>query len=604
MRKLVFISLVFFIVTGLCTTSCNDFFETPDDATMNEDSIFSKIQNTRQLLYQMYMGSMNTVSTHYGSSDHYPRLRHNSPDIISDLGSGFSGSSTDNGPRFHNAQLTSANGIVTGANGPNNWIGEFLFRWTNIRVAHTIIRRIDEVPDTDTAEKERIKAECKFFLAWMNFEMFRRFGGIPLVKDRLDDASEFSIARSSVQDTYDYIIELLDEAIANPHFPARASSQEFGRYTKAFAYGLKAKVMLTAASPLFNTGTPYMNLPEGNDLLCFGSYDKERWKRAADAATEAITYCESNGYAIVSNQATPELNYKVATNDVPSNGNTELIYGWMGKMLREGARYIMPRGQQGWQGTCPTHNLIEMYRKTDGTFINWNSPITTTPDAPYEPFEDLEPRFHATIACNGASWKSYNTSNYTFSPYTLAYYDGSGVANGKEGNAASKQEFSYNLRKYAYDHEGQVEVSPAWWIIHLNMRLAEIYMIRAEALNEYNNGPAGTCVADLNKVLNRSGMSVPEGMSYEQMKTFIERERAIEFCFEDQRYMDLKRTLRAMDVLNFDAVDARCVKTADLRYTYTRTVVQSRKFLSYYYLWPFPQAEINKNYGLIQNPGW
>lgn len=585
-------------------SSCSNFFEIPDDTTMNEDSIFSKIQNVRQLFYQVYTANMNTVSTHYGSSDNPMRMRHNSPDIITDLGSGFSGSSTDNGPRFHNAQLNAGNAIVTGHSGANNWNGEFIFQWTHIREAHTIIRRIDEVPDTDVAEKERIKSECKLFLAWMNFEMFRRFGGIPLVKERLDNAGEFSIPRSSVQDTYDYIIQLLDEAIANPHFPARVPSNEFGRYTKAYAYGLKAKVMLTAASPLFNTGTPFMSLPGNNDLLCFGGYDKERWKRAADAATEAINYCESNGYAIVSNQATPELNYKVATNDVPSNGNTELIYGWMGKMLREGARYIMPRGQQGWQGTCPTHNLVEMYRKTDGSFINWNTPITTDPNTPYQPFVNLEPRFQATIACNGTSWKAYNTSNYTFSPYTLAYYDGSGVANGAEGNAASKQEYSYNLKKYTYGHEGQVEVSPAWWIIHLNMRLVDLYLMRAEALNEYNNGPAGTCMADLNKVLNRSGMSVPEGMNHQEMQRFIERERAIEFCFEDQRYMDLKRTLRAMDVLNFDAVDARCVKTADGRFTYTRTVVASRKFLLHYYLWPFPQTEINKNYGLIQNPGW
>lgn len=592
----------FFIIVG--ATSCNEFFEIPDDSTMNEDSIFSRVENVEQLMYQMYTGSMNTVSTHYGSSNKYARLRHNSPDIITDLGSGFSGSSTDNGPRFHNAQLNAGNGIVTGINGPNNWIGEYIFQWEKIRVAHTIINRMDEVPNVGVEVKERMKAECKFFLAWMNFEMFRRFGGIPLVKNRLNDASEFSIQRSSVQETYDYIIQLLDEAIANPHFPARVTSQEFGRYTKAFAYALKAKVMLTAASPLFNTATPFMDLPGHNQLICFGSYDPERWQNAANAATEAINYCEANGYAIVANQATPELNYKVATNDLPSNGNTELIYGWMGKMLREGARYIMPRGQNGWQGTCPTHNLVEMYRKNDGSFRNWATPIATAPNQPYEPFADLEPRFQATIACNGSSWKSYNTSNYTFSPYTLAYYDGNGVANGSEGNAASKQEYSYNLKKYTYDHEGQIEVKPDWWIIHLNMRLSDLYMMRAEALNEYNKAPAGTCVQDLNKVLNRAGMSVPDGLSYSEMQRFIERERAIEFCFEDQRYMDLKRTLRAMDVLNFDAVDARCVKTADNVFTYTRTVVHSRKFLVHYYLWPFPQVEINKNYGLIQNPGW
>lgn len=599
---------------ALTLSSCSDFFDMADSATLNEDSVFLRIANTRKLLYRMYTANMNTAATHYGSDwkgANERRLRQNFPDVLSDLASGYTGSNTDNSPRFYNAQLTSGQGSVVGCGlqstvGNTTLRGEYIFKWDFIRAAHLLIRRVDEVADATDEEKGSIKAEAQIFVAWTYFEMMRRFGGMPLVRKPLNDPSEFRIARSSLADTYAYILEMLDAAIENPHLPARRESADFGRYTKAFAYALKAKVMLTAASPLFNTATPYMELPGHNELICFGNYDRERWKLAADAATEAIAYCEANGYRIVDNQESPELNYKVATNDLPSNGNTELVYGWTERVDPNVAPYFVPRGTlQGWCAVMPTHNLVEMYRNTDGTFTDWSQPVVTSPGKPSEPYEKLEPRFHATLGYNGCAWKRYDKS--TFVDYTLGFYDGvNGAASGNEGyNKTSRnQMFGYCIRKYVYGHEGQAKTGPTWWVIHLNMRLADLYMMRAEALNEYHGGPAGSCVADLNRVLNRSGMSCPEGMDYRTMQRFIERERAIEFCFEDQRYMDLKRTLRAVEVLNFDAVDARCTRDKQNVYTYKRTVVQQRKFLEKYYLWPFTQSEINKNYGLIQNPGW
>lgn len=596
------------LIAGFMTTSCNKFFETPDDSTINEDSIFLKMQNVRMLMSAMHTGNMNTCVLFYGGNNRFlSRLRANAPDAITDLGSGFSGSNTDNTPRFYNAQLTTAEGsCVSVGNSVYDYPrAEWIFRWTQMRYAHIIRNRIQEVPDASFEEKERIKGECTVFLAWMNFEMMRRFGGIPLVKKRLDDASEFAIPRSSFADTYDYVISLCNEAIANEYLPAKAVGTDFGRFNKAFAYALKAKAALTAASPLFNTGTPYLSLDSNNNLICWGNYDRERWNTAATYASEAISYCENNGYKIV-DTGDPVESYKIATNDLPSNGNTELIYGWQSQIDANMAKVLNMRAAGGWHANMPTHNLVEMYRRTDGTFVNWESPITTAAGNPDEPYENLEPRFHATIGYNGyTGWKTYNKNSGSFTDFTLPIYSGTGGTYGI--GAQGNQLYSYVLHKYLWGHENQIEMTPpAWWVIHLNMRLADLYMMRAEALNEYNQGPAGTCVSDLNKVLGRSGMSVPDDAKagYEAMQRFIERERAIEFAWEDQRYMDLKRTLRAMDVLNTVAVDARCVRNADNTYTYTRTDVSERKFLEKYYLWPFPQSEINKYYGLIQNPGW
>lgn len=610
MRILNKIFALCFVAMLLASTSCNDFFEVPyEDVEMTEDTIFSRILYTRGLLTMLYNSNMKTVAYNYGNTSGN-RLRHNCPDILTDCMSGFPGNTLDAAARFYSSQLSASEGSVVNGYPSNTLMGEYTFQWRNIRSAHTIIGRVDEVPDATVEEKERIKGECYVYLGMTYFEMMRRFGGVPLVKNRLDDASEFSVPRSSLQETLDYIIECLNKAIQNEYLPAQAVGTEFGHYTKAFAYGLKAKALLTAASPLFNTGTPFMSLGENNNLICFGNYDPERWNAAAIAATEAINYCEANGYAIIDDYD-PVTNYIVATKNWPSSSqpNTELIYGWNAKITTQDnaapMKYIQPRGQGGWNANMPTHNLVEMYRKSsNGSFINWNAEITTSPNEPYEVFEDLEPRFQATIAANGGDWKTYSNGNFT--DYKLQYYNGaSGVTNGRDGNASQpSQLFSYNMRKYIHGHESQIGAIPDWWVIQLNMRLTDLYLMRAEALNEYNSGPSGTCEADLNKVLNRAGMSVPTGMGYQEMKSFIERERAIEFAFEDQRYMDLKRTLRAYDVLNFTAYDARCTKNADNTYTYKKVAVQERTFQSHYYLWPFPQKEINKQYGIIQNPGW
>lgn len=598
MRKSIITPL--FIVLTSCMFmglfSCSDFFETPRSVTFDEDSIFSRLEYAQRLMNQVYSGTPKTINNDWGD-----RLYGNSPECITDLAAGFMGQEKHSCHRFNLAQLTTEMGSATGWSDALNG-GEYMYQWGCIRYAHILLDRVDEIPDATEAQKERIRGECNLILAWHHFEMWRRFGGIPLIKKRLDNAEDQKIQRSTLKDSYDYIIELLDKAIHNPYLPVKSEGVEFGRVNKAFAYALKAKVKLYAASPLFNTGDPYISLGEHNDLICFGQYDISRWKEAADAATEAINFCEQNGYAIVENQATSGDNYLTATTKTPSNGNTEIIQGWQQLMGGIGINQFLPRGTNfsGWHGTVPTHNLVEMYRKTDGSFIDWSSPITTSVNNPTEPFKDLEPRFQISVAHNGSQWIIGNGA------YALQYWNSpNGTSGGAESPAVSKAEYSYVTWKYTHGFENIRKVPVNWWFVHVNMRLAELYMIRAEAMNEFS-GPSDHVKNDLNKVLNRSGMSVPElaMASPQAMREFIERENAIEFFLEDHRYLDLKRTLRSMAVLNFDAVDARCVKNSNNTYTYTRTVVQHRYFLKKYYLWPFTQNEINKDYGLIQNPGW
>ena len=81
--------------------------------------------------------------------------------------------------------------------------------------------------------------------------------------------------------------------------------------------------------------------------------------------------------------------------------------------------------------------------------------------------------------------------------------------------------------------------------INIYMRLAELYLIRAEALNEYS-GPQQQVYDDLNRIRVRSGMpNVKTGVAQAEMRETIAHERSIELFYEDQRWFDLRRTLQS-----------------------------------------------------------
>ncbi|MCO6460345.1 MAG: RagB/SusD family nutrient uptake outer membrane protein [Saprospiraceae bacterium] len=112
------------------------------------------------------------------------------------------------------------------------------------------------------------------------------------------------------------------------------------------------------------------------------------------------------------------------------------------------------------------------------------------------------------------------------------------------------------------------------------LRLAEMYLIRAEALAQLNSN-ANDILSDLNKIRKRAGLEDITTNNISELLSAIEKERRFELAFEGQRWFDLVRTGRALDILPN-------VKE------------------SYQLLFPIPQSEIltNTNPGMNQNPGY
>lgn len=641
MKKLLYILMFAAIVPTFC--ACSDFMEFPEVADFNVDSVFSKYVNAEKLMYAMYVDGvpLNMDTRSFGTGRR--------------LGGGsFASAITDEGQAFHVQQGYKVQQYYIGnvdasfsASWSSSFPGEddYSLKWKTIRRAYILLQNIDKVPDATTAQKERIKGEAKLMIATVYFEMWKRYGGVPIITKAFtgsEDAAEYELPRNTFEETYNFIIQTLDDVITNykDYIPANYTDlpNEFGRFPMAFAYGLKARVMLYAASPLFNTDKPYSDaLGENSNLICFMNYDKERWKRAADAATEAINYCTANGYKLVDEPSQREngMNYTVANIEYPSNGNTEVIWGVeQSPNGTNWAYFTFVRGIPSTYGYAPNMvplNQVERYEIDDdanpGVYRDWNTQQSFATNIPAnataaqakvllataarKAYDGLDPRFQASVTYNGVNDYGKWGPTGDVDMADAVTDDGNAFAtyHGQCSEAKQRTTILHYVRKFTRGYEGrESSMRP----LNIYMRLAELYLIRAEALNEYNAAPTQQVYDDLNVIRARSGMcGVKANASQSEMRDIIAHERNIELFYEDQRWFDLRRTLTAAQKIPVDIYKVQIRKwyhtTADkwpYKITYDKVLYMKRWWDDKLYMNPFPKSEINKFYGLIQNPGW
>ena len=214
--------------------------------------------------------------------------------------------------------------------------------WQGIRACNIFLENLDKVTDLQPYLKVRWIAEAKFLKAYFHWYLFRMYGPIPIVdKNPPITASpeELKVYRQPVDTVVNYIARLIDDAAAgdaNTGLPATITSNatELGRVTKVAALAIKARVLVTAASPLFNGNTDFAGLKSNNGKLLFNSqYDAAKWTRAATACKTAIDaataaglkiYYFNPGIVVVNDATKVEMNIR---NAVCEKWNSELIWG-------------------------------------------------------------------------------------------------------------------------------------------------------------------------------------------------------------------------------------------------------------------------------------
>lgn len=594
---LFFLLLISTIPLGF--SSCNDFLEKPPSTEITEDTIFSNVLNAKKMLYTLYSGIPYGLPKQQGSTL-YPGWR-SMLSATTDEGDG--GPSWAVCHQYHMGALNASN-----VNGNADF--NYSYCYKVIRYCWKFIERIVEVPDATNEEKKQFTAEAKMILAMQYYELMIRLGGVPYVDHAYTAVEDWSLSRLPLSELVNKIDALIDEAMVD--LPEDRPGEEQGRMTQEFGYFLRARLKMAIARPLFNTGTPYLSMknPADNQLICMGTEDRERYKQAADACKSAIMYLENRGHRLLQAEdvnGSGQDAYSMACKTM-NHENPEMIYytmkakninsKWNAWVAEYGPRV------EGNGMLQPTENFKRKFQLNTGKAQTEENGYN-----PQKPYEGLDPRFYACYIYNGSLFGA----NY----YSLVLgdnlndarkYDPNKNSNWMVGRASTERcRTGYHLRKLVHE---EVYMNPASPVTPIwpYMRLAELYLMYAEALNEYYQGPndpGNECYSYLNKVRTRCGMPAVSNLTYEEMKETIEYEWMAEFAFEGHRFFNMRQWKKA-EVFAEPILSFNISRNPSNKYefNYSTSKLEDRIFETKFYLYPFPLSEIDMNYGLIQNPGW
>ncbi|MDR0865864.1 MAG: RagB/SusD family nutrient uptake outer membrane protein [Candidatus Symbiothrix sp.] len=430
----------------------------------------------------------------------------------------------------------------------------------------------------------RWKSEARFLRAFFYFELVKRYGGVPVLEKPLTLADDFkSLGRNTLEECIHFIVDECDTVTDDTKpgcLPVLHEDADFGRATKGAALALKSRVLLYAASDLFNDPSwaggyaepELISLPNGKDA----SIRTARWKAAADAA-KAVIDLERDAHYLLSLTPYPDVFAYFST--------AEIIFS-----RREGykndfeiANYPISFNL-GRSGTTPSQNLVDDYEMLDGSAFDWNNPAHAA-----NPYENRDPRLEFSIMTNNSSFKDRPVECW---------------AGGRDGAGVELATLTgYYIRKYQQSLDllnGKTGVHA--WVL---FRLGEIYLNYAEALNECDPGHA-----DIKKyvdnVRQRMGVRMPRlasDLTQAEMREKIRHERRIEMAFEDHRFWDVRRWMIAEETLGAPVRGVDIQKTGENTFVYKPIKVEDRRFETKMYFYPIPQSEISIA-RWPQNPLW
>lgn len=538
------------IITGLSLlaiiASCSKSQEKEPLERIGEDLVFDNIDKNADYAKQFLNG------TYLQLPDGYNRVIGNFLDVGTDDAVSSEDGSLVEGYRT---------GLVSGQNVPDN---QWARNYTGIRRANMFLSKIDIVPATPEL-KIQWKAEARFLRAYFYFELVKRWGGVPLIGDKIFGLNDnVNLKRNTADECYDYVLSEI-EAVKDLLLPAVVSDQNIGRANKGAALALKSRILLYRASPLSN--------PNG---------DLQRWQAAADAAKDLMqlgNYSLGTDFIALFNAVkNPEI---IFMKEQGQNQNVETNNGPIGYTVGNGT-------------TSPTQNLVDAFPMKNGK-------MPMEAGSAYDaanPYAGRDPRFAATIMFNTTKW--LNRPVETFN---------GGLD--RPGGSRIQTKTGYYLRKFMGKFESSGIYSNQNHHVML-FRYAEILLNYAEAVNEVN-GPVAEVMNAITAIRKRAGITagtdsrygIAAGISKDQMRSLIRNERRVEMAFEEQRFWDIRRWKIAEQVLNAPLKGVNIVKNADGTFNYTILDIAPAVFdASKNYLFPIPYSEIQTNPNMTQNPGY
>lgn len=624
-NKISYIILVCCIILSL--SACEKFLNVVPSETISAQDVLGNIQNAEKIWANLYGSSLQDFG-------------------LTETG-GYNGvlldASTDEAKNHWenvNELLFNSNSWSPVNNPLDNWNGAYQI----IRKANILLENIDQskIPDDKisyyTPRIVGYKADARFFIAMQYFELLRRYGAVPLVKKsyNVNQASGIDAFRSPVDSIVNFIVSECDYAASVLPLTYNDDPSEIGRITKGAAMSLKAITLLYAASPLFNGNKMYADLKNTDGTQLFPQvYDNNKWKKAADAAKAVL---DLNLYSLYNpDPSNPIDNY--AQLFYSRDYNETILPLILSSTTNLEGNYL-PNGQDanacGGNGKLSIfQNMVDSYEMSNGLPISdpnsgydstgfwngklWDGKAFRSCTNISNMYKNRDPRFYATVFFQYEYWDSASHPR----PLKFAYFGNANGACDGWPKSGTNCETGYNLRKWNNPNVNRKTGSGTSNRNYPIIRLPEILLAYAEAMNEYESVPTQDVYDAINKVRARVSMpALPitsSDLTKVGMRNRIHNEWRVEFAFENHRFWDVRRWLigTTVDNGNMYGLNAR-PSQAELQATglganseeagvavfYKKVVDQVRSFTDKDYLFPIPQAEIDKNPNLAQNYGW
>ena len=540
------------------------------------------------------------------------------------------------------------------------------WRWGNnyyrfIGQCHLFLEQLPNAQYVTEADMKEWEAEANFLIAYYHMQVLMQYGPCPINDHYIamaTDPSDYP-GRSHYDYVVDWIVDKFDEAAQN--LPAKRESEKWGRATSTMAKALKARLLVHAASPLWNGEFPYpewknknFETPGYGKELVSSVYDRSKWERAKTAAKEALDFATTSGGAQLYtdeelhvregidlpfvpgvNSQTPEgeaflkkvllMRYLVSTRS--TEGNKEIIWG----LANQGNMIIgsLPHGilthsngsiYSGYSGVSPVLNTsIEYFYTKDGKRPEFDSNFASKDNwfksAGVSGRSDIitlnverEPRFYAWFAFDGGD---YGSKLVNGEPLKIELRNGD-----KQGYNASKFNRDNNVTGYfsqkfveprysrSLSQSTTTESKPRPLI-----RLAELYLNLAETYAEL--GETENAISMLNIIRDRAG--VPDLKSSDissemNIVEWVRNERFIELWGEGHRYYDVRRWMVAPKTMGQNmrtGLNAYGkVNPSFEEFNTPISIDQPFVWSNRMYLLPVFNNEVYKNPQMVQAPGY
>ncbi len=636
---------------------CSEYLEVVPDNVLTLEQIFSSKESAYSALSRAYWFLPRESDTHATTWT---------------LGDEYIGRLDLNGTASNLRAIRIMRGLQTSSD-------PILGQWSGTQGAKHLYRGINNCEvflnyihlTRDMSEKERNDwiSQVTFLKAYYCWLLVQKYGPIVLPLDQLiDPAAPSNILmkpRSKIDECFDYIIKLMDEAI--PNLSDKTTLLNYGQIDKIAATAIKARVLVFRASPFYNGNKEYYGDFYDHDGKTFFpmEYNAKKWEDALKALNEAIEVAEFNQKTLYTykkdiywqdttafriNNAKMKVLYdtRMVIVDHPNDEmcwpNTNINYYNDGEIsastnMRLPAGYVNAGDEQtagySWQWLGGSYQLLERFYTKNGLpideDINFDRAkmydVMITPgetDPAYNELRgylqpnsetlrmylDREPRFYAAMGITGGYWRAHSALIKT-----KMYQNSDGGYNSSQ-NTTDFYPGGIGIQKFVHPESRsgawQRTIKYAYPII----RLADLYLMKAEALNEIS-GPSQEVWNLINKVRQRAGIpnveqtysdatiakNVNRHRTKEGLRDIILEERSIEFMGEGLAFWDMHRYKRAANVYNAPIYGWKHDGTTAQTF-FVLEAKQTRRFLLRDYLWPISIEEMNTNGKLIQNPGW